>query len=106
MCTVCPIRVRRLFLHPDVGYLDLGTGPAGAAGLYVCFLGVCREEGKGGRIGEDEAIPLGTQNPLTGFLGLAGGQGFPKFYYYEPVINNSLWDEEDVGNKLAFEMYP
>lgn len=68
--------------------------------------GVCREEGKRGRIGEDEAIPLGTQNPLTGLLGLAVGQGFPKFYYYEPVINNSLWDKEDVGNKLAFEMYP
>ena len=67
--------------------------------------GVCGGEGKGDGIA-DEAIPLGTKNPLTGLLGLAGGQGFPKFYYYEPVINNSLWDKEDVGNKLAFEMYP
>lgn len=57
---------------------------------------------------EDEAVPLGIKkpHPLTGLLGLAGGQGFPKFYYYEPVINNSVWDKEAVGNKLAFEIYP
>lgn len=45
-----------------------------------------RGEGKGDGIAEDESIPLAQKTPPTVLLGLAGGQGFLKFYYYEPDL--------------------
>jgi len=77
-------------LHPDVGYLDLGTGPAGAVGLYICFLSPLRGSvwrgGKGGWDSRRWSNPSWHKKPLwQASWDWAGGQGFTKFYYCEPL---------------------